>query len=221
MPTPTPTPTDYRTTVRVDASADVVFDAITTTTGLTAWWSPVTGSGSDRGRAAVPHGGRPAPLLIHVDEATRPRTVRWTVAECTFLPDWVGTRPTFIITALNANHSELTFEHRGLDDELECKDMCSRSWDHFVGTSLRELVEGGRGRPQPQPARPRPTGGRGNPLTSVHRQEPSEGTHPAASSPTSSRLATRPVTGLKSRRARSHPSLLEHAAAPSACGPHQ
>jgi len=25
--------------------------------------------------------------------------------------------------------------------------MCSRSWDHFVGTSLRELVEGGPGAP--------------------------------------------------------------------------
>jgi hypothetical protein len=31
------------------------------------------------------------PLLIHVDEAIRPDSVRWTVVECTFMEDWVGT----------------------------------------------------------------------------------------------------------------------------------
>jgi len=39
------TTTDYRTTVRVNASADAVFDAVTTAEALAAWWSPVTGSG--------------------------------------------------------------------------------------------------------------------------------------------------------------------------------
>ena len=29
--------------------------------------------------------------------------------------------------------------------------MCSRSWDHFVGTSLRELAEGGPGAPNRSP----------------------------------------------------------------------
>jgi len=45
----------------------------------------------------------------------------------------------------------VTFEHLGLNDELECKDMCSRSWDHFVSTSLRELAEGGPGAPNRSP----------------------------------------------------------------------
>jgi hypothetical protein len=46
---------------------------------------------------------------------------------------------------------EVNFEHRGLNDRLDCKDRCSRSWDHFVGTSLRELVEGGPGAPNRSP----------------------------------------------------------------------
>ena len=29
--------------------------------------------------------------------------------------------------------------------------MCSRSWDHFIGTSLRELAEGGPGAPNRSP----------------------------------------------------------------------
>ena len=146
-----PTSTDYRTTVRVNASADVVFDAVTTTKALTAWWSPVTGSGRTGGELRFPMVADQPPLLVRVDEATRPAIVRWTMAECTFMQDWVGTQPTFTIAPIDDCCCELTFEHRGLNDELECKDMCSRSWNHFVGTSLRELVEGGLGAPNRSP----------------------------------------------------------------------
>ena len=145
------TTTDYRTTVRVNAPAEVVFDAVTTAGGLAAWWSPVTGSGLTGGELRFPMVAGEPPLLIQVDEATRPATVRWTVAECTFMEDWVGTQPTFTITPLGDGACELTFEHLGLNDELECKDMCSRSWDHFVRTSLPELAEGGPGAPNRSP----------------------------------------------------------------------
>jgi uncharacterized protein YndB with AHSA1/START domain len=145
------TSTDYRTTVRVNAGAAVVFDALTTTDKLTAWWSLATGSGLAGGELRFPMVADQPPLLVRVDEATRPTTVRWTVAECTFMEDWVGTQPTFTILPIDDGCCELTFEHRGLTDELECKDMCSRSWNHFVGTSLRELAEGGPGAPNRSP----------------------------------------------------------------------
>ena len=145
------TRTDYRTTVRLNAAADVVFDAVTATEALTAWWSPVSGSGLTGGELRFPMVADHPPLLVRVDEATRPTTVRWTVMECTFMEDWVGTQPTFTITPIDARSCQLTFEHRGLNDQLECIDMCSRSWDHFVLTSLRELVEGGTGAPNRSP----------------------------------------------------------------------
>ena len=145
------TSTDYRKTVRVKAPADVVFDAVTTTEALAAWWSRVTGSGMADGDLRFPMVADQRPLLIHVEEATRPTIVRWTVTECTFMEDWVGTQPTFTITPINDDSCQLIFEHRGLDERLECKEMCSRSWDHFVGTSLRELAEGGTGAPNRSP----------------------------------------------------------------------
>jgi hypothetical protein len=135
----------------VNAAADVVFDAITSVEALTAWWSPVTGSGLAGGELRFPMVAHEPPLLIRVDETTRPTIVRWTVVECTFMEDWVGTRPTFTIRPIDEGTCELTFEHLGLNDELECKDMCSRSWDHFVRTSLRELAEGGPGAPNRSP----------------------------------------------------------------------
>ena len=43
------TSTDYSITVPVNASADAVFDAVTSTDALAAWWSPVSGSGQTGG----------------------------------------------------------------------------------------------------------------------------------------------------------------------------
>jgi hypothetical protein len=93
----------------------------------------------------------PEPLVMHVDEATRPTSVRWTVTDCPFLPDWEGTRPTFTITAVDRDTSELHFRHHGLNEALECIDTCTRSWNHYM-TSLRDYLEAGRGSPFGSPA---------------------------------------------------------------------
>ncbi len=145
------TSTDYRIIVRVNAPADTVFNMVTSATAITSWWSPATGSGLHGGELRFPMVANEPPLTIRVDEATRPTIVRWTVTQCTFMQDWVGTQPSFIITSLDDDACEVEFVHRGLNDTLECKDMCSRSWDHFVGTSLREMAEGGPGAPNRSP----------------------------------------------------------------------
>src|SRR4051812_48982128 len=88
--TPMSISTDYRTTVRVAAPADVIFDMVTTAEALAAWWSPVTGSGVTGGELRFPMVADQPPLLVTVDEAIRPTTVRWTVTECTFMEDWIG-----------------------------------------------------------------------------------------------------------------------------------
>jgi hypothetical protein len=137
--------TDYQTTVRVKASPDAVFDALTTVTGLAAWWNPATGSGQAGGELRFIMNA-PEPLVIHVDEASRPTSVRWTVTDCPFLPDWEGTRPRFTINRLDGDMSELQFHHEGLSGDLECIDMCTRSWNHYM-TSLRDYLEAGRGSP--------------------------------------------------------------------------
>ncbi len=137
---------DYQKTIRLQASPGTLFDALTSVSGLAAWWVPrVTGSGDAGGELRF-FMNAPEPLVIHVDAATRPTTVRWTVTECSFLPDWVGTRPAFTITPVDGETSELHFRHHGLTPELDCIQMCTRSWDHFL-VSLRDYAEAGRGMP--------------------------------------------------------------------------
>jgi uncharacterized protein YndB with AHSA1/START domain len=138
-------PADYQTTIRVHTAPDALFDALTTVTGLAAWWNPATGCGQTGGELRFMMNA-PEPLVIHVDAATRPTTVRWTVTDCPFLPDWVGTRPAFDITPLDGDTCELHFHHQGLSEELECIDVCTRSWNHYM-TSLRAYLEAGQGSP--------------------------------------------------------------------------
>jgi uncharacterized protein YndB with AHSA1/START domain len=137
---------DYQNTIRVHASADAVFDAVTTASGLSAWWTQTEGSGDADGELRF-FMTAPDPLHVHVDAATRPTSVRWTVTECAFEPEWVGTHPTFTITPAGDDACELVFTHVGLTDELECIDMCTSGWNHYL-TSLRAYVETGRGNPR-------------------------------------------------------------------------
>ena len=136
---------DYQKTIHVNAGPEALFDALTTLPGLAAWWTRATGSGETGGELRF-FFDPPEPCVMRVDEASRPTTVRWTVTGCDFLPDWVGTRPTFTITAADGG-AELQFRHHGLTEELDCIDMCTRGWDHFLG-SLRQYAEVGRGMPR-------------------------------------------------------------------------
>jgi uncharacterized protein YndB with AHSA1/START domain len=140
------TNTDYQKTLRVKADPGALFDALTTVSGLAAWWTAVTGSGETGGRLEFRF-DPPEPCVIHVEQAVRPSLVQWTVTACDFLPDWVGTRPTFTITPVDGDACELRFRHHGLTEELDCIDECTRGWDHFLG-SLRAYVETGHGMPR-------------------------------------------------------------------------
>jgi uncharacterized protein YndB with AHSA1/START domain len=136
---------DYQKTIWIKASPDAVFDAITSLSGLTAWWTHATGSSEAGGELRFLF-DTPDPCVMRVDEALRPTSVQWTVTECAFLPDWVGTRPTFAIIGIEENESRLEFRHHGLTSQLDCIDMCRRGWDHFI-ESLCDYVESGHGSP--------------------------------------------------------------------------
>ena len=138
--------TDYRNTFRVQAPPGALFDALTEVPALAAWWTAVTGSGETGGELRFSF-DPPEPCVMHVDQATRPSLVQWTVTDCGFLPDWVGTRPTFTITPVGDDAAELRFRHHGLNAGLDCIDHCTEGWNHFL-RSLRQYVESGQGMPR-------------------------------------------------------------------------
>lgn len=136
---------DYQKQIRINAPAVALFDALTSLTGLAGWWARATGSGEAGGELKF-FFDMTDPCVMHVDQATRPTLVRWTVTECRFLPEWVGTHPTFTITPDGRGACELYFRHEGLTPALDCIDVCTRGWNHFLA-SLHAYVELGCGSP--------------------------------------------------------------------------
>jgi uncharacterized protein YndB with AHSA1/START domain len=135
----------YESEVQFSKQPEVVFDALTSLTGLAGWWSPVTGSGATGGELRFSHQHADS-LAITVDTADRPRTVAWTVLAYTLNPEWVGTHITFVLRPGHSGGTTLEFRHQGLTPKLECYDHCSRGWDYFL-PSLRDYVDTGTGRP--------------------------------------------------------------------------
>ncbi len=141
---------DYTKQLSLNAPADVVFDALTGTEGLAAWWTPVTGNGLAGGELTFDFGGPGARAVMRVDAAERGVGVRWTNVAC-HVSDWVGTTLHFDLAPNQAGGTELRFRHGGLTPQLECYTDCQSGWDHFM-TSLAAYVETGTGHPNGSPA---------------------------------------------------------------------
>jgi len=141
------TPTDHAGAstgqLSIEVRADEVFDALTAPPGLAGRWVPFSGSGST-GRELRGHFGFDRPLVIVVAEATRPLSVACLVTACEFLPDRVGTTPTFTPADTGAGRCELQFRHVGLHPQLERFGRCSPGGDHRLN-GLRNGVETGHG----------------------------------------------------------------------------
>ena len=135
---------DYESQLTLSASADAVFDALTTTEGLAAWWTAVTGDGLTGGELTFSFGPA-AQALMRVDAAERGVGVHWTNTAC-IQQDWVGTTLHFDIEATPEGRTELHFRHAGLTPRLECFTDCKSGWDHFI-PSLRAYVETSVGNP--------------------------------------------------------------------------
>ena len=135
---------DFTATVTFTNGPDAVYEALATTSGISGWWVPATGSAETGGELTFDFGG--GLKLTGVDEATRPLFVRWTVLICEPAPDWVGTRIHFELNALDNGGTRLAFRHEGLTAQLECFESCHAGWTHYLG-SLAAYVETGIGWP--------------------------------------------------------------------------
>ncbi len=63
--------------------------------------------------------------------------------------EWTGTRPQFDITQ-KGDRTEIRFTHKGLDPTDECFEACVGGWNYFINTSLKSLIETGKGKPNPE-----------------------------------------------------------------------
>jgi uncharacterized protein YndB with AHSA1/START domain len=140
---------DYEATAQVSASIDMVYDALTTIDGLSAWWTQASGDAGPGGVITF-HFGPDSKAVMKVEAAERGTGVRWLTTEC-MLEDWVGTSQHWELRALPDGGTEIHFRHAGLTPKLPCYGQCKSGWDHYV-PSLATYVETGTGNPNGSPA---------------------------------------------------------------------
>ena len=136
---------DFRATKTFASDPNAVFAALTDIDALTAWWVPAAGGASAGDTLRFLMGD--SEVVMRVDEAAAPSTVRWSVLVCEPEADWVGTSITFEIAPAGTG-SELSFRHDGLTPQLPCFDRCHAGWTYYLA-SLVDHVDHGRGTPNP------------------------------------------------------------------------
>jgi len=137
---------DFASTLSFAAPPNAVFDALTSLSSLSSWWTPAHGSGRAGGELTFGFGDDS--VAVRVDQAARPSTVRWTVTAISFasMQDWAGTTISFAISPDEHGGSRLQFQHGGLTPRLACFDSCSREWRQCLAT-LVSYVDRGTGQP--------------------------------------------------------------------------
>jgi len=127
------------------ASADVVYDALTTLDGLRSWWTTdTTGDPGLDGVIVFRFGGDDG-FDMAVRELVPGKRVLWEVVAGP--EEWIGTEVEFDITQ-EEDWTIVLFEHRGWREAVEFMNHCSTRWATFL-LSLIEVVETGSGRPYP------------------------------------------------------------------------
>ena len=142
----------YQQSLITRANPATVYAALTTTEGLSSWWTQECDVDAEvGGTVSVRFGSTHKAMRI---ESLEPeREVRWLCTEAHIDADrlvhkdeWVGTQLAFHLTPDTNGHTRLDFEHVGLVPTFECYDLCSNGWRHFLG-SLHQFVETGHGTP--------------------------------------------------------------------------
>jgi uncharacterized protein YndB with AHSA1/START domain len=142
----------YQKSLVLEANPAAVYAALTTSKGLSGWWTQDRDVATDVGGTIHVRFGRTRKEM-RVEQLEPGREVRWlcTVAhisatQLTHKDEWVGTRLVFRLTPDGEGRTRLDFEHVGLVPAFECYGMCSSGWQYYLG-SLQQFVETGRGTP--------------------------------------------------------------------------
>jgi uncharacterized protein YndB with AHSA1/START domain len=137
-----------RIEIELAAPPSRVYEAIATADGVRAWWTDGTFAEEVGGVGRLTFGA--GWTEMRVEKLVPEREVEWgcvgqEIEHFDPTDEWVGTRVHFHLTPLDGGErTRLAFAHEGLAG-LGCEEMCAKGWDHYIRTSLRGLVESGRG----------------------------------------------------------------------------
>ena len=126
------------------ASADQVYEALTTLDGLAGWWTNDTTGDSGLGGVVTFRFTRGV-IDMEVRELDAGKRVQW--APVGGPDEWLGTTVTFEIREEDG-YTIVLFAHEGWREPVEFMHHCSTKWAVYL-LSLKALLETGAGAPHP------------------------------------------------------------------------
>jgi hypothetical protein len=135
--------------ITVRQTPQQVFDAINNVRG---WWAGDIDGQTDQLGAEFTYRYKDLHRSVQkITELSPGKKVVWHIvdAELTFVKnkrEWNGTDVVFEI-AKKGDKTELRFTHVGLLPSAECYEDCSDAWGHYITSSLKNLIETGKGEP--------------------------------------------------------------------------
>lgn len=127
--------------VGIAAPQQQVYEALTTTEGLSKWWTrDLDGDPTVRGTLRFFFGSPEPSAVMEVTELTPMEHVGW---RCVGGPDeWVGTHLTFDLTH-SSGETVVLFAQAGWREPVEFMYHCSTKWGYFL-LGLKTWLEGGQ-----------------------------------------------------------------------------
>jgi len=141
----------YRVCFSVAQSPEVVFAAILQPN---QWWSQeIEGPTNRLGAEFRYHFREVHRARFCITDLVPGERVVWHVVENTFdfvkdKTEWTGTDVIFQVHRVDGG-TEVEFVHDGLVPAYECFDLCTQAWGTYITGSLKDLIETGKGHPNP------------------------------------------------------------------------
>ncbi len=141
---------DYIYTLATTATPATVFAAITE--NVDQWWTNTANSAKEIDELMKVEFGDNTYKVMKVIESIPNQSLVWHVIEAHIgheelekKDEWVGTTIHWKITP-QAQGSEISISHQGLNESMECWEVCSNGWNYFLG-SLGAFLNTGNGTP--------------------------------------------------------------------------
>ena len=141
---------DIKHNLKINASAETIYNAVATEKGITGWWSKDSKVGETIGSDSILNFDKQGTIVtmgFGTSELSPNKKVVW---ECTnnANPAWIGTKIITEISTLD-NGCEVVFSHADFNEKWEGQEpyeMTKQGWVHFVN-SLTSYCETGEGQP--------------------------------------------------------------------------
>lgn len=142
---------NYTISITSPTTAERAYDAITKE--MSEWWTPMSSQFKETGDEAKTGFGGNSYWAFKAITLNAPYQVELECIESRMIMDsldnaeeWLGTILRFDISE-HEGQTRIIFTHFGLHPKLQCYDVCSGGWNHYIPGSLRNYLHNVGGNP--------------------------------------------------------------------------